>query len=123
MADLTVVNPALTAATGVEPVPATATASDRFMTTRGRKYLLRINNAHSSGQTTVVDDPTSGGGVVGASTAQVPDVAILVPNGTAPDNQQVVLLDADRFADANGWINLSVSPAPTTLTYEVYGPF
>lgn len=123
MADLTVVNPALDATPGEQPVPATAASGgDRFAATAGRNYLIRANNADAGTRNIIIDDPTSGVGVVGATTAQNPDVTVAVPNGAAPANQRVVMIAADRFRDSNGWINLAYSPAPTALTVEVYGP-
>lgn len=124
MADLTPVNPTIVDATPGEPpvIVTCAGGGDRFPATAGRRYMLRINNGHSSAQNVVVDDPTSGTGVIGSTTAQNPDATIIVPNGTAPANQRVVLLDADRFKDSTGWINLTYSGV-TLLTLEVYGPF
>jgi len=123
MADLTVVNPVLDATPGEQPVPATAAVGgDRFAATAGRRYLVRFSNADGAGRGAVFDDPTSGVGVVGATTAMNPDVTVTSPNGAAPANQRVVLIDADRFRDVNGWVNITYSPAPTALTVEVYGP-
>lgn len=116
MADLTVVNPAT--ASGTAPVSAAAAGglADRFAASRGRNYMIRTANTDASPHTLTVDDPTSVG-APGATTPQNPDVAIVVTNA----QQRVYMVSADRFADANGWVNLAWSSA-TGMSIEVYGP-
>jgi len=116
MPDLTVVNPANFA--GALAVSAVGSASDRFATTRGRRYLMRVNNAHASSQNFTVDDPTSvlppgGSGTPGTFA----DVVVPVLNATT----RSFMVEADRFADANGWVNLVFGIAGA-MNVEVYGP-
>lgn len=115
MADLAVVNPASAQGILVDS-HAAAPGGDRFLTTQGRKYLMRIANGHSSPQTVTVDDPTSVG-ALGATLAQNPDVPVAVANAT----ERVYLVDANRHRDANGWVNLTYS-GTTLLTLEIFGP-
>jgi hypothetical protein len=65
----------------------------------------------------VIDDPTSAG-AAGATTPQNPDVTISVGFGT----ERVFLIDASRFRDATGNINL-VNTTVTSVTYAIWGPF
>jgi hypothetical protein len=116
MADLTVTNP-LTA-NGVAPTSNVAAASDRFAVTRGRKYLYRVANGGGSPDNVTFDDPNSQLPVGGSGTAGTfADVVVACTNG----QQRAFLVDADRFADANGWVNLTHS-FTTSVTQEVYGP-
>jgi|SRR5262245_9782273 len=117
MADLTVVNPHTAA--GVAPTSnALAGGGDRFATVRGRTYMLRFANASGGSLNAVLDDPTSGTGPPGATTPTNPDVTITVPAGT----QRAYVAASDRFADANGWINMTYTGV-TSFTCEIYGPF
>lgn len=114
MADLTVVNPNVLA--GVAPVSNTlAGGGDRFAVTKGRKYMIRVDNAHTSSQNVVIDDPNSQN--PGAATSFNPDVTLTVPNAT----KRAMIVDADRFGDANNWVNLTYSGV-TAMTMEIYGP-
>jgi hypothetical protein len=59
-------------------------------------------------------------GVVGAVTAQDPDVVV---NTVATTGVQEYLVNADRFADANGWVNITYPGGDVTnLRLEIYGP-
>jgi hypothetical protein len=117
MATYAPVAPALTA---VAPTYNAATATDVIAPTlAGARYLIHIKNAAGSGTfTMVVDDPTSGVGVAGATTPQNPDVTISVGFGT----ERAFLIDATRFRDATGNINL-VNATTTSVTYAIWGPF
>lgn len=115
MADLVVVNPNV--ASRAVPVKNVSSASDRFKVDPGNKYLLKIVNGAGAPSSTVLDDPVSGVGALGATTPMNPDVTITTP----ATSESARIIEAARFADANGWVNITTSPI-TTLTIEVYGP-
>ena len=89
------------------------TGGDRFPATYGAKYLVRFNNTGGAPVTVTIDDSNSV--APGSGNTFDPDVAIAVTNAQA----RAVLIDAARFRDANGWINLTYSVAPT-MTAEIY---
>jgi hypothetical protein len=105
---------------GVVPTYNAATATDVIAPVlAGSRYLIHIKNAAGSGTfTMVVDDPNSGAGVASATTAQNPDVTISVGFGT----EKAFLIDAGRFRDTSGNINLA-NGTVTSVTYAVWGPF
>lgn len=117
MASYAPITPALL---GTVPTYNAATATDVITgTLAGSRYLIHIVNAAGSGTfTMVIDDPNSGAGVAGATTAQNPDVTISVGFGT----QKVCLIDAGRFRDTSGNINLA-NGTVTSVTYAIWGPF
>jgi hypothetical protein len=116
MATYPPVAPTLTA---VAPTYNAANATDIIAPTlAGARYLIHIKNAAGSGTfTMVIDDPTSVG-AAGATTPQNPDVTISVGFGT----ERAFLIDATRFRDASGNINL-VNATTTSVTYAIWGPF
>jgi hypothetical protein len=103
---------------GVAPVLNVATAGgDSFPVVRGFRYLFIFRNTGGAPNTPTIDDPTTA--TPAGATAFNPDVAIgPVP---ATNGVRVQILDATRFADANGNINVTYSVAPT-MTVECYGP-
>ncbi len=115
MADWTNIN-VPTLAPGAAPSTNTANSGgDRFRAQYGARYLLRANNAGGAPITLTFDDPTS---ATPASAKQFnPDVDVAVTNAQA----RAILIDSNRFADANGWVNITYSGTPT-MTVEIYGP-
>jgi hypothetical protein len=109
---LPVVNPA------GAPAYAAAGSADTIPVSPTGRYLLIIKNAGGSPDSVVIDDPTSGAGPTGATTATNPDVTVSVP---ATTGERHFLLDANRFRDAAGVINLTHS-FTTSVTCIVYGP-
>jgi hypothetical protein len=109
---LPVVNPA------GAPSFAAVGASDTIPVNPGGKYLLIVKNAGGSADSVVIDDPTSGTGPAGATTATNPDVTVSVP---ATTGERHFYLDANRFRDSTGVINLTHS-FTTSVTCIVYGP-
>lgn len=102
---------------GQAVTPAVLTASDTIPVQSGGRYLLVTRNSTASVLTTVVDDPNSQGPA--GATSFNPDVTITTPitNGV-----RATVLDANRFRDSSGNINLvNTNPAAGT-TAEVYGP-
>jgi len=83
------------------------------------KYLVRLKNTSGSIDNYVVDDPNTPG-AVGATTVQNPDVSGSVP---ATTGERDFLLDAVRFRDASGNINITHSAPGAQMTCIVYGPF
>ncbi len=98
--------------------PSTNTANsggDRFRAQFGAQYLVRWNNTGGAPITITVDDPVSQN--PGNATAFNPDVPVTATNGQA----RMQWIDANRFADVNGWVNFTYSGAPT-MTAEIHGP-
>lgn len=93
-------------------------ASDTIPVNPTGLYLLIVKNAGGTADNVVIDDPTSVG-AVGATGVQNPDVTVTVPITTG---ERHILLDARRFRDVNGNINLTHS-FTTSVTCLVYGPF
>jgi hypothetical protein len=97
--------------------PTVLTAADTIPVQAGGRYLLITRNTTASVLTTVVDDPNSQGPA--GNTAFNPDVTITTPITTGI---RETVLDANRFRDSSGNINLvNTNPAAGT-TAEVYGP-
>lgn len=98
--------------------PTVLTAADTIPVQSGGRYLLVTRNNTASVLTTVVDDPNSAGPA--GSVAFNPDVSIVTPitNGV-----RQTILDANRFRDSNGNINLANTNPAAGTTAEVYGPF
>lgn len=115
MADFANINvPAL--APGAAPTTNNATAGpDRFPAAVGGKYMVIYNNSGGAPITVTYDDPTS---VTPANaTAFNPDVPVVVTNA----QRRVSFIDATRFRDSAGFINLAYSATPT-MTVEIHGP-
>jgi hypothetical protein len=97
--------------------PTVLTAADTIPVQAGGRYLLITRNTTASVLTTVVDDPNSQG-PAGFTTFN-PDITITTPITTGV---RQTVLDANRFRDASGNINIvNTNPAAGT-TAEVYGP-
>lgn len=115
MSDLNNINtPTLTPGAG--PSTNTCTAGpDRWPAAVGARYMLIWNNTAGAPVTITTDDPVSTG-PVGAFQFN-PDVQVLVSSGS----RRVQFIDANRFRDVNGWVNVSYSVSPT-MTLEIHGP-
>jgi len=112
MADLVVTDPN-NVNLGVVPTSNVLTAGDRFPAEHGARYLLRINNGNAAPSLVVVDDPVSQ--APAGSGTFIPDVDMTVVNATV----RTMILDANRFRDANGWINFTAAPF-ATVSAEIY---
>jgi len=116
MAVLTVQTP--TAVGSTLTYAAVAGGGDSFAALSGARYLLLFRNTGGAGSVPTVDDPTSAT-PVGATTFN-PDMAgTSVP---ATTGVTAMLIDANRFRDASGNVNMTYS-ASSGVTLAVVGPF
>jgi hypothetical protein len=102
---------------GAAVTPTTMTASDTIPVQAGGRYVLVTRNTTGTPLVTTIDDPNSAG-PTGAQ-AFNPDVQVTTPITTGVRS---TLLDANRFRDSSGNINLTSTGAAAGTTAEVYGP-
>lgn len=119
MAALTVQTPNVV---GITPTYAAgASGGDTAAVLAGSRYLLHLKNTSGGALTATLDDPTS---QVPAGTLAAtfnPDITVSVP---ATTGDKMLLIDASRFRDTTGNINITYSANPPTgLTVGVFGPF
>lgn len=88
-----------------------------FAAAVGGRYLLLFRNTNASPSVPTVDDPTSAT-PVGATTFNPDLLSASIPATTGATAQ---LIDANRFRDAAGNINLTITN-PTNVTAAVIGP-
>lgn len=89
-----------------------------FPAASGQRYLILWRNTGGSTSVPTIDDPTSATPV--GATAFNPDlVGFTVPITTGATAQ---LIDANRFRDATGNVNATMTNA-ASLTCAVVGPF
>jgi hypothetical protein len=100
------------------PAPTAVGAADTIPVGSSGRYLVIIKNGGGTPDNVVIDDPTSQS-PPGSTTALNPDLTESVP---ATTGERHFFLEAARFRDANGNINLTHS-FQTSVTCLVYGPF
>lgn len=94
-------------------------ASDTIPVPPTGKVVVIVQNTGGSPDSMVIDDPNSGVGPTGSTTALNPDVTISVPATTGIRHLE---LDCARFRDASGNINITHS-FTTNVSCIVYGPY
>lgn len=98
--------------------PTVLTTADTIPVQTGGRYLLVTRNTTATSLATTVDDPNSIP-PAGAKTFD-PDILITTPITTGV---RATVLDANRFRDVNGNINISNVGFAAGTTGEVHGPF
>lgn len=118
MADLTagIQQPGLS---GVTPNYQVCSAADTFKAASGARYELHYKNAATPTTILKVTDPTTP--IPGGSTAAAGFADLQVSAALGASAERKVIIDANRFRDASGNINL-VHGTPTTLTLNIIGP-
>lgn len=108
--------------TGVTPTYAAgASGGDTFAAQAGARYILHFKNTSGGAITVTMDDPTSPTPAGTLAATFNPDITLSVP---ATTGDKMLLVDANRFRDANGNFNITYSTNPPTgLTVGIFGPF
>lgn len=98
---------------GVAPVYNAAGSTDTIAVNPGRHYIVHVKNGGGSSINVTVTDPNS---VSPSGATQFnPNVIVAVGAGT----EKVMVLEATRFRDTSGNINLAFS-ATASVTYAIY---
>jgi hypothetical protein len=92
---------------------------DSFAGAVGQRYLLLWRNTGGANITPTIDDPTSVS-PNGATTFNPDMLSFPIPLTSGATAQ---LINASRFRDASGNVNLTYSATPTGVTCAVVGPF
>jgi hypothetical protein len=120
MADLTtnIVAPSLVATT---PSYNAVSAADFFTAQPGSKYRIHYKNGATPGTGLLkVTDPTSVAPAGSSPAGGWSDVPVVT--NMAATTEKSVIVNSDRFRDANGRINLANAGTITTITVAIEGP-
>lgn len=118
MATLTNINTPVVNPAGAPSTNAVSAAADQFAAQFGARYLLRFTNGSAVASNIVLDDPTSP--TPTGATAFNPDITVAMP-GVA-GSVRAIIVDANRFRDANGNIvwTYSASMVNAASLVEIY---
>jgi hypothetical protein len=100
------------------PSIATAAASDTFPVNPTGLYVMTVRNTTGTADNVTITDPTSVSPA--GAFAFTPNVVVNVPITTG---ERDILIDARRFRDANGNVNVAHSQSGAGVTVKVLGPF
>lgn len=116
---MTVLAPQSPTIVGITPAYTAVTATDSFPAAAGAKYVLHYKCTGGAPVVATIDDPTSVAPAGTLAGAFNPDPTLSVP---ATTGDKMMLIDANRFRDSSGNINLAHAPT-TGGTVAVIGPF